>query len=74
MAKRNWFDSIQDRVPAVSFDEFNLPAFKNGVNLAKTLFGEPLDLENVNVHITPFDDFMAELEGFGFQDKATAMR
>lgn len=69
MAKRNWFDSIQDRVPAVAFDEFNLPAFKNGMNLAKTLLTEPFDLENVNVHITPFDDFMADLEGFGFKDK-----
>ena len=69
MAKRNWFDSIEDIVPAVAFDEFNLPAFKNGMNLAKTLFGEPFDLDNVNEHITPFDDFMAALDGFGFKDK-----
>ena len=69
MAKRNWFDSIEDIVPAVAFDEFNLPAFKNGMNLAKTLFTEPFDLDNVNEHITPFDDFMAAFDGFGFKDK-----
>ena len=69
MAKRNWFDSIEDKVPAVAFDEFNLPVFKTGMNLAKTLFGEPFDLDNVNEHITPFDDFMAALESFGFKDK-----
>lgn len=69
MAKINWFDNIQDRVPAVSFDEFNLPVFKNRKNLAKTLFGEPIDLKNLSAHIMPFDDFMADLEGFGFQDK-----
>lgn len=57
MAKRNWFDSIQDRVPAVSFDEFNLPVFKNEMNLAKTLLTEPFDLD--------FSDF----DSFGFQDK-----
>ena len=68
MAKRNWFDSIEDVVPSAKF-EFNLPAFKNGMNLAKTLFGEPFDLDNVNEHITPFDDFMAALDGFGFKDK-----
>lgn len=68
MAKRNWFDSIQDRVPAVAFDEFKIPALKDGMNLAKTLFGEPFDLENVNARVTPFD-FMADLEGLGFRDK-----
>ena len=67
MAKRNWFDSIQDRVPAVAFD-FKIPALKDGTNLAKTLFGEPFDLDNVNARVTPFD-FMADLEGLGFQDK-----
>ena len=65
MAKRNWFESIEDRVPATKF-EFNLPAFRDGMNLAKTLFREPFDLENVNLHVTPFNDFMADLEGFGF--------
>lgn len=69
MAKRNWFDSIKDRVPAVAFDEFNLPAFKNGMNLAKTLLTEPFDLENVDAHLSPITDLMEELEGFGFQDK-----
>jgi len=68
MAKKNWFEGIENRVPATKF-EFNLPAFRDGMNLAKTLFKEPFDLENVNVHITPFDDFMADLEGFGFKDK-----
>ena len=68
MAKRNWFDSIQDRVPAAEI-EFNLPALKNGMNLAKTLFGEPIDLKNLSAHIAPFDDFMADLEGFGFKDQ-----
>lgn len=57
MAKRNWFDSIENRVPAVTFDEFNLPVFKNGMNLAKTLLTEPFDLD--------FSDF----DSFGFQDK-----
>lgn len=67
MAKRNWFDSIEDRVPSTEF-ELSIPSF-NRKNLAKTLFGEPLDLKNFSAHIKPFDDFMAELEGFGFQDK-----
>ena len=65
MAKRNWFEGIENRVPATKF-EFNLPAFKNGMNLAKTLLTEPFDLENVNVHITPFDDFMADLEAIDY--------
>jgi hypothetical protein len=68
MAKRNWFDRVEDIVPATEF-EFTLPEFKNGKNLVKTLFGEPIDLKNLSAHIAPFDDFMADLEGFGFQDK-----
>ena len=56
MAKRNWFEGIENRVPATEF-EFNLPAFKNGMNLAKTLLTEPFDLD--------FSDF----DSFGFQDK-----
>ena len=68
MAKRNWFDRVEDIAPATEF-EFTLPEFKNGKNLVKTLFGEPIDLKNLSAHIAPFDDFMADLEGFGFQDK-----
>lgn len=70
MAKRNWFESIEDKVPATGF-EFNLPAFNKAMNLARHYFedgfdvGYPID----NSHITPFNDFMADLEGFGFQDK-----
>ena len=68
MAKRNWFENIQDIVPANEI-EFNLPVFKNGKNLVETLFGEPVVLKNLSAHIAPFDDFMADLDGFGFQDK-----
>ena len=68
MAKRNWFDSIEDMVPAVAFDEFNLPVFKNRKNLVKTLFGEPIDLKNLSAHIAPLDDFMAAFEVLGFKD------
>ena len=74
MAKRNWFEGIEDRVPATKF-ELNFPSFRDDIDLAKTLsktlLGEPFDLENVNanVHTTPFDDFIADLKGFGFQDK-----
>lgn len=69
MAKRNWFESIEDRVPATNL-EFSFPSIRKETrNLLKTLFEEPFDLESVNSHIMPFDDFMADLEGFGFQDK-----
>ena len=67
--KKNWYDSIEDRVPATKV-EFRLPSlFEGGRSLAETLLREPFDLDNVKMHITPFDDFMADLEGFGFQDK-----
>lgn len=71
--KKNWYEGIGDRVPSTKF-EFNLPDYwgNNLNNITKSIFKktfEPFELENVNVHITPFDDFMADLEGFGFQDK-----
>ena len=67
--RKNWFEGIEDRVPATRF-EFSVPKFNNSFDkLTESLFKRPFDLENVNVHITPFDDFMADLEGFGFQDK-----
>ena len=67
--KKNWYEGIEDRVPSTRF-EFSLPAVGDSFNkLAESFFRKPFDLENVNVHITPFDDFMADLDGFGFQDK-----
>lgn len=67
--KKNWYEGIEDRVPSARF-ELDFPRWKNNFNsLTESLFRKPFDLENVNVHITPFDDFMADLEGFGFQDK-----
>lgn len=67
--KKNWFDSIGDRLPATRF-EFSIPKFNNSVEkLAESFFKGPFDLENVNVHNTQFDDLMVDLEGFGFQDK-----
>ena len=67
--KKNWFESIEDRVPATRF-EFSVPRLNNSFEkLTESLFKRPFDLENVNVHITPFDDFLADLDGFGFQDK-----
>ena len=66
--KKNWYESIEDRVPSTKF-EFNLPSWSNNFNKFTESFLKPFDLENVNVHVTPFDDFMADLEGFGFQDK-----
>lgn len=69
MAEKEWFESIRDRVPSTTKFEFTLPELSSGLNLVKTLFREPFDLENVNVHLTPITDLMEELEGFGFQDK-----
>ena len=67
--KKNWYEGIEDRLPSTRF-EFSLPTWSDNFNkLTESLFKKPFDLENVNVHITPFDDFMADLEGFGFQDK-----
>ena len=58
MAKRNWFEGIEDRVPATKF-ELNFPSFKDDIDLAKalskTLLKEPFDLENVNPS-TPLSD------------------
>lgn len=71
MAKKNWFDTIDDRLSNAKF-EFNFPV-QNGKELTEKLFpvkkGDPFNLEGIDLHITPFDDFMAGLEGFGFQDK-----
>ena len=69
MAKKNWFDGIQDRVSDASFDEFNLPVFKSGMNLAKTLLTDPFDLDNVHMHVAPVEDLLADLEKSGFKDK-----
>jgi len=67
--KKNWYESIENRVPSTKF-EFSLPTLGDSFRgLTESFFRKPFDLENVNVHITPFDDFMADLEGFGFQDK-----
>ena len=67
--KKNWYEGIENRASNTRFD-FNLPTWSNNFNkLTESLFKKPFDLENVNVHITPFNDFMADLEGFGFQDK-----
>ena len=64
--KKNWYDSIEDRVPSASF-ELDIP---RGIEkLAESFFKRPFDLENVNVHLSPIEDLMAGLDGFGFQDK-----
>lgn len=65
--KKNWFESIENRVPSTEF-EFELPTFKRGESLADALFKTPFDLENVNLHVTPFDEFMDSFKDFGFKD------
>ena len=64
MAKRNWYDTIGDRLPA---ERKNYPfSFSDLLGLDKyrsisDVLGNPA--------LTRFDDFMSELDGVGFQDK-----
>lgn len=68
MAKKNWFESIGERVPATRVD-FEFPALR-GESLIKSLFGnDPFDLDNVHMHVAPVEDLLADLEKSGFQDK-----
>ncbi len=60
--KKNWYDTIGDRVADAEF-KVNVPSL-NRSNFIGSLFREPFDL-----HLTPIDDFMEELEGLGFRDK-----
>lgn len=58
MAK-NWYETIGDRLPAEKKNyELNFPEALTG--LAKYMLG--------GSHLANFDDFMAPLEGIGFQD------
>lgn len=65
--KKNWFESIQDRVPEATF-ELSLPTFNRGRSLVDSLFKSPFDLENVDVHLTPFKDLLNDFKDFGFKD------
>jgi hypothetical protein len=67
MAKRNWYDTINDRMPAERknhkmispFDFFGLDDYDLG-NIRNILGNPPL---------TKLDSLMSDLEGIGFQDK-----
>ena len=64
MAKKNWFETINDRVPAETKFEVSLPSFGKG--FFNSLIGE--DPFGFDAHITPIKDLMEELDGV-FQDK-----
>lgn len=64
MAKKNWFETINDRVPAKAFkrnyvDDYFWPIIRDGFQNA--LFGDE--------GAVPIGDLMEELEGVGFQDR-----
>lgn len=64
MAKKNWFETINDRVPANVnkrnyVDDYFWPIIRDGFQNA--LFGD--------AGAAPIGDLMEELEGVGFQDK-----
>ena len=63
MAKKNWYDTINDRVPAKvnkrNVDELLWPIFRR--SFENSLFG--------NMGAVPINDLMEELEGVGFQDR-----
>ena len=73
MAKRNWFENIEDeghnaKKKALARNENSLIPFDN---LMRSLFGDrPFEIENVNVRVPgTFDDFVKSFNDLGFKDK-----
>lgn len=58
MGKKNWFDGINNRLPAKEYD-FELPELGDFGNFANGLLG----------HVKDYDNFMKSFNDFGFQDK-----
>ena len=66
--KKNWFESIENRVPSTAKFEMALPKI-NGKSLHDIFFKEPFTFDNVSLSVAPFDEFEREFENFGFQEK-----
>ena len=73
MAKKNWFDNIEDLVPASTVEAanryFDLMFPGNVRHLRETLFEEPYDVLIPDRHFKPLSSLMEGLDGLGFQDK-----
>ena len=73
MAKKNWFENIEDLVPASTVEAanryFDLMFPGNVRHLRGTLFEEPYDVLMPDGHFKPLSSLMEGLEGLGFQDK-----
>ena len=68
MAKKNWYEDIDNRMPVERDYDFNFwPAL--GRSLAKSFFDNARLAPRGEVGAMPLTDLMAELDGIGFQDR-----